>query len=773
MANKPSRALRIKSFRGSPGDLAIEFDSRRPLTLIYGENGSGKTTICDAYDFIGNKNVGSLVERGLGQLHPFWPTAGRTAADIVVQLTVDGVTWTALASGRTVAVGPNPNLLPRIELLRKSTLTKFVNGDPKDRYAALRPFIDLGKIEASEQALRDQLRTSKERLDQAASRIGENQETLRRMMLDSGIAEKDCVVWSRRVVSTPAADTSAATRALRHLERTIESAIAAFDEFQGSGKAAKSADETLAKTRQDLRDGEQGALAIESSLVGLLEAAQRHLAQHPISATCPLCESSERIGGLADRVRARLAAAERIRVLGQAVRNAEALVQNASAVRSQVLTKTRQSLTAAATAARLAPNDWRVANGQAISSIEAAAQVQDDDVTVDVEALRAAVESASEQRRSLESVAASNSKIKTALEQYDENVGRQSALVQVLPRLEQALEVCEKTRKQYLDKLLCDIAVEVGRLYEAVHPGEGLNKIAFKLSPTRRGSLDLSAEFLGKLDLPPQAYFSESHLDSLGLCIFLALATRQSPESTIVVLDDVLGSIDEPHVDRLIEMLYDESRKFKHTVLTTHYRPWREKFRWGWLKNNQCEFIELHAWSQAGGIAPAQNSLTPFAELRAHLATKPPSLQAACAAAGVILERACDFLAERYEVDVPYKRTGLTLGDLLPRVSEKRLASALRVEVRQSDGSYVEVPLGEQLIKLRDLMALRNIFGAHYNDLANMLPAQDAITFAQAVSDLMRALVCEEHGWPRSDKSGSYWATQNETRRLHPLKKPR
>ena len=69
--------------------------------------------------------------------------------------------------------------------------------------------------------------------------------------------------------------------------------------------------------------------------------------------------------------------------------------------------------------------------------------------------------------------------------------------------------------------------------------------------------------------------------------------------------------------------------------------------------------------------------------------------------------------------------------------------------------------------------SLRNIFGAHYNDLANVLPPQDAIAIAQAVSELMTALVCDDHGWPKSDKSGSYWATQGETRRLHPLKKPR
>jgi len=34
------------------------------------------------------------------------------------------------------------------------------------------------------------------------------------------------------------------------------------------------------------------------------------------------------------------------------------------------------------------------------------------------------------------------------------------------------------------------------------------------------------------------------------------------------VLDDVLGERDEPHVERLIEMLYAEAVKFRHCVIT-------------------------------------------------------------------------------------------------------------------------------------------------------------------------------------------------------------
>lgn len=769
--SSPSRSLRIKSFRGAPKDLTFVFDHRRPLTLIYGENGSGKTTICDAYDFIANKRVGSLADRGLGQLHPYWATSGKSGTDIVVELTIDGNTWTGRAKARDINVAPADPPPPKVELLRRATLARFVTGDPKDRYAALRPFIDMAGIEQAEQALREQVRSSENRLNQAASNIGENQETLRRMMVEAVASGADPVAWARAIVAVPAADTSAATADLRKLERLVDAAATAIDELVAADSAAKTAQSEVHTAQQELDTAEKGSLAIDVSLVHLLEAAQQHMSKHEATETCPLCESPDRAQGLKERVAERIAAASQVRALASAVKKVTPVAEGKAVARASALQKAKIAIEAVTAAA--APDDWRAAHDPAVQAVSTLLSAEGDLTVPDLTALRAAGADAAGRRAALEASAAKYSGVKTALDQHDENVSKQAGLSLVLPRLKQALEVCEKQRKQYLEQVLAAIAVEVGRLYEAIHPGEGLNKISFKLSPTKQGSLDLGAEFLGKQDQPPQAYFSESHLDSLGLCIFLALAARQAPESTIVVLDDVLGSIDEPHVDRLIGMLYEEARKFKHTILTTHYRPWREKFRWGWLKNNQCEFIELGAWTPADGIVSAQNSLSPLAELRAHLGATPPSLQPACAAAGVILERACDFLANLYELDVPYRNGGLTLGDLLPRVAEKRMAAALRVEVRQPDGSYTDVLLGDQLIRLRDMAQLRNIFGCHYNDLANMLPPQDALAFAQAVHDFAAALICDDNGWPRSDKSGSFWATQGETRRLHPLKKPR
>lgn len=255
----------------------------------------------------------------------------------------------------------------------------------------------------------------------------------------------------------------------------------------------------------------------------------------------------------------------------------------------------------------------------------------------------------------------------------------------------------------------------------------------------------------------------------------MALAEIDSPEQKILVLDDVLGSVDEPHVDRVIEMIYDVTAKFRHCVVTTHYGPWRHKLRWGWLKNGQCQFLELRRWSLEAGIAHTR-SLPETTRLRDLVNAQDPDLQAICAKAGVVLEAVLDFLTMTYECSVPRRIGGnYTLGDLLPSIDGK-LKKALCVEHRQQDQlgqiTYNQIALDPHLSKLTKIAQVRNVFGCHFNQISFELLDSDALDFGVEVLALANAVIDQDAGWPRSSKSGSYWATAGETRRLYPLRKP-
>lgn len=363
-----------------------------------------------------------------------------------------------------------------------------------------------------------------------------------------------------------------------------------------------------------------------------------------------------------------------------------------------------------------------------------------------------------------------------ANDRYERNLATRTQFAALVPKLEDALKHCVQQRQVFTNNIIGQIAQDVGKLYELVHPGEGLDKIVLPLDPKKRASIELEAKFLGQ-DAPPQAYFSQSHLDTLGLCVFLALAAREQPDETVLILDDVLGSADEPHVERLVGMVYEVSEKFRHTLVTTHYRPWRERFRWGSLKPGQpCQFVELTQWSITGGINRV--GCTPeIALLKGLLAQTPPDTQSICSKAGVILEYALDFITIRYECRVPRRYgSSYTIGELLSAI-DKKLRDALYVEIRDgqmgsTEASITKVKLKPVLDELMRIAQVRNVLGAHFKAVSFDLLDQDAISFAKHVVELVDALSHPDNGWPTNDSSGSYWRNTGDSRRLYPLKKP-
>ena len=52
--------IKIENFRGSSKCFEIAFNKLKPIVLIFGENGTGKSTIVDAIEFVCNQNIGSL-----------------------------------------------------------------------------------------------------------------------------------------------------------------------------------------------------------------------------------------------------------------------------------------------------------------------------------------------------------------------------------------------------------------------------------------------------------------------------------------------------------------------------------------------------------------------------------------------------------------------------------------------------------------------------------------------------------------------------------------
>ena len=86
--------------------------------------------------------------------------------------------------------------------------------------------------------------------------------------------------------------------------------------------------------------------------------------------------------------------------------------------------------------------------------------------------------------------------------------------------------------------------------------------------------------------------------------------------------------------------------------MTTHYRPWREKFRWGWLKPDRpCQFIELSRWEREAGIRTI-GSLPEVGRLKSLLAEEAVDWQSVCIKGGGIIEGGRDDPTKKKESSV-------------------------------------------------------------------------------------------------------------------------
>ena len=114
-------------------------------------------------------------------------------------------------------------------------------------------------------------------------------------------------------------------------------------------------------------------------------------------------------------------------------------------------------------------------------------------------------------------------------------------------------------------------------LYRALHKDD---EDAFDAVLRLDGAgLDFQVDFHGKGSHPPHALHSEGHQDSMGLCLYLALAEHlNSGIIDLVVLDDVVMSVDAGHRRELCRILKEEFPS-KQFVITTHERAWARQLQ--------------------------------------------------------------------------------------------------------------------------------------------------------------------------------------------------
>lgn len=169
-----------------------------------------------------------------------------------------------------------------------------------------------------------------------------------------------------------------------------------------------------------------------------------------------------------------------------------------------------------------------------------------------------------------------------------------------------------KRQEEALNVFLKMFSANIDEYYTTMNPNEKIEDI--KLVPIKKNDdlvgITIEYSYFDKTQKPPIAYLSESHINCLGLSFFLASVKAFNKQNEFFVLDDVISSFDRPHRTRFAKLLTDKFGNYQ-ILLLTHEQGFFElvasdvKSK-GWL-------IQDFKWSKENGVR-IEESITDIKE---------------------------------------------------------------------------------------------------------------------------------------------------------------
>lgn len=769
--------LHISSFRGATKPVDIPFEKGKKITMIYAENGNGKSTIADALICLFTSDKGSIADKS-GTDPKFIKSLNATEAKIA--LDTDKGIFTATLSGTSRDfIKSHHEFNPDLRYLRRSQIVDLLNLKPSERYERLKNYIDVSGLYKSEEELRKLVRDTDAEVENLVSVIENAKSTLEATWLKEGSPSDDMLVWAKEESEKDLTKEGIKLQEVKILSQQWTDIQSKYKEIQQSITIVSTAKKAHTAALEALQKLQEKNTTSNADLLNLLTQAKNFIAGQPSIDACPVCDNSIEkntvVKSLGDKIASMSAIGAEAKAVEKAKKDWDAKVaiqKRAVELFSNLLIKYRNAIAKYKT-----------------SVPEIATFI--DGITTDIKVnYQCYLDNLAQLASISERIEAAKEKHSKSINQHNSIKQQYKSIIDNSKKFEhksklslaatKALGIVEKSRKDFYDNELLSISGEVERMYQQLHPDEGLGGIKLFLNPQYKTSLELQANFHTEEGITPQSVYSESHLDTLGICIFFALAKKYSKGDTILVLDDVVMSVDQNHLDRFIDLIHSEAAHFSQIIITTHYGPWRDRYRNNRAPSGDMLFLELRKWSKENGIR-VKNSKIALDELKEMLSDEDKfHRENISTAAGRTLENILDYLTYLFSSKLPRKpKNDYQLHELLTGLSSQ-LVKLLRVEHLEKDeqGNYSSIKesadLHPVIEKLKQLKAVRNQVGAHYNFDGQLVSDDDVTDFGNATVEFAEFIICPESGaLPDRKPSGSYWETKSGSIRLYPLIDPK
>ena len=672
--------MRIKSielawFRGAADPVSLDINCNS--MVVYGANGAGKSSFVDAVEYLLNdgsiehlKHEYSTSFQSNAIINTCKPDNRNT--EIKVKFSDDSdlkVDFTAKGSSKKS--GARSTSLDEWEyrqtILRQNEVSAFIHNTKGEKYSALLPLFGLENMEIAAENIRQITRAVRSEAKLTEKKANLAQVETKRIGILGTVSDQDidkiiCDLFTRYCEDVT--DTSDALSRCNEVEAALEKELKEHStENQKHFHLRQVADSTLEDHVNSVRTSSVDlAGSLEPSIVeklSVLQSTKRFVGsiENMQTVDCPACgrtisvdefinhlnSESDRLGELNDSFIGYKAAISSI---------CSSLDSLKSSLRRPELSAWRQGHQTDVVVAglkyidELDVNDFREnCNGDSINCLEenllsiiAAANIDSENAPPDVHDL-----TVDQGKISAAKAVITSKELRIDIEDSE-------TLISSLERLEQ--EIREEIRQQSA-KVIASISEDLESMWATLHPEEKIDNVRLSLPQDVDKAIDIALKFYGEDQDSPRLTLSEGYRNSLGLCIFLAMAKQVGDKERPLFLDDVVVSLDRNHRGMIQELL-DKEFSDRQVIIFTHERDWFTELKHQLDGNSNWVFKALLPYESPEIGIRWSHKTTAFDDARALLKERPDS---SGNDARKIMDAELPLVAERLQIKLPYLRS--------------------------------------------------------------------------------------------------------------------
>ena len=805
---KPIKKIIISGFRGILNPFPLDFkrgNSNRSL-VIYGKNGTGKSSITDAWEWLQTGKIEHLAREGAKENAYPNKNAPEDETYIEVHFADDKLGEVQLKFDRNRVTIPNKkgnidqfrSIVPHPCQIRFGDLTRFVYLTKTEKYDALAQlmgFIPQVNFQKSLQRVRRQIES---RIEEINNKINVSKGNIKE---DLELDSYEDVLLFRKInsilspykvqdVSDPASFTQAIQELtelvkkdprakeladLEDLSSTLEGIVMPDNLHQEVIKFHSKLDE-FKKLEEEainifLIDLYEGGI----NVIKFLKEAGQDIDK------CPLC-GQKYSGDLKEHIRSELETLKGTRDARKKINQLRKDIKKNLAHSENIFSTIRETkddldeylkswlsdefIRQTKEAQKVFTNILAIASKKP-ENIEAGDVVLLENVlnnkwdtlsdySKDVESIVSSIderESQLESDEEREKLVTNHSIAKNVLNDYkrlDKYHKENKKMCTMFGDLEQIVDDYVKSSIENVEKRFDLISSDVKTYFDILEESsEGLAKPKLKLLHEQDRAVVLEIEFQGSRTYPAYRYLSESQLNSFGLSVFLASAKFFNEKFRFLVLDDIINSFDAYKRPQVVKLLKEEFSEHQ-ILLLTHDPVWAKR-----IYEEFPTWVKIHINRYEPNSGPITSvGLSELDQIEEDISNDHP--ERAGRQMGPYLERQLQEICEAFEVFVKYNQINeYTLRPMLTR---------FRVRVKDKLGN--SHTLHQRIDELEKESAFRN-FCAHWKNPTTPITSHEMGIVVELWKEIQDLIRCDEedcYGFLQYDGTGSFICSCGETK---------